>query len=114
MSTCWRLSLRVRAAACLRNLAYTEEIAVQMAELGVEPLVALIVSGSAAAKEQAAGALGNLGLVIRNRQAIQMAGGYQALSQLAMEGNESQRDVASAALQVLAHADEMTVLVKKG
>ena len=50
----------------------------------------------------------------RNRSAIQTAGGYQALSQLVMEGTPAQREVANAALQVLAHADEVAVLVKKG
>ena len=105
---------KVRAAACLRNLAYTAEIGIQIAQLGLDPLVALINSGSNAAKEQAAGTLGNLGLDVRNRTAIQQAGGYEALNQLAMDGTPAQREVASAALQVLAHADEVSVLVLRG
>jgi len=86
----------------------------QMAALGVAPLVALVQSGSAAAKEQAAGALGNLGLVQQNRSAIVNSGGYQALSQLVIHGTAAQREVAAAALQVLAHADEMAIVVRKG
>ena len=105
---------KVRAAAALRNLAYTESIAAEMASLGVAPLVALVKGGSAHAREQAAGCLGNLALVIRNRSAIQMAGGYEALSQLVMEGNQGQRDVAQSALKILAHADEVACVVVKG
>ena len=92
----------------------TESIALAIASAGVEPLVALVKSGSPHAKEQAAGALGNLALVTRNRSAIQMAGGYEALSQLVMEGSQGQRDVAASALKILAHADEMEVMVVKG
>ena len=58
--------------------------------------------------------MGNLALVIRNRAAIQMSGGYEALSALVMEGNEAQRDVAAAALKILAHADEVACVVVKG
>ena len=78
------------------------------------PLVALVKAGSNHAKEQAAGCLGNLALVIRNRSAIQMAGGYEALSQLVVEGSPSQVEVAQSALKILAHADEVACVVVKG
>ena len=61
------------------------------------------------------GALGNLALDARNRSAIQRAGGFEALSMLAQNGSSpGQRSVASAALQILAHVDEVGCVVVKG
>ena len=106
---------KVRAAAALRNLAYTEAIAEAIGALGMEPIVNLVQSGSAHAREQAAGALGNLALVSRNRSAIQNAGGYQALSALVAEATtQGQRDVAATALKILQHAEEVACVVVKG
>ena len=72
------------------------------------------LGGSNAAKEQAAGALGNLALDQRNKGHIQNAGGFEALQHLVQTGNKGQRTVAEAALTILSHADEVECVVVKG
>ena len=82
---------------------------------GIEPLIALVTSGTDAGKENAAGALRNLADNADNKIAIATKGGLEPLIALVKSGTDAGKEYAAGALRSLAlNADNKKQLERAG
>ena len=98
---------KANAATALQDLARNNaDSRVKIAQAGgIAPLIALLSSGDAAGKEQAAGALWNLGVNDDNKVKIVQAGGIAPLIALLTSGDAAGRTSAVLALKNLTYHD---------